>query len=113
MRERWSLGDPLTARDAAARDIGPILSLTAPRPPDQWPQVVARPVAKFDTALLPPNQPLSVLGKALLHAALEYEKFLGAHVPTISPDTEMTGAQALDLMRNTAFGLFPGLRTKT
>ena len=26
MRERWSLGGPLTARDAIARDIGPLLS---------------------------------------------------------------------------------------
>ncbi len=86
MRERWSLGAPLTARDAVARDIGPILSLTQPRPQDQWPDVVARPVPKFDVALLPPNRPLSVLGKGMLHAVLEFEKSLGARVPTIPPD---------------------------
>ena len=66
MRERWSLGSPLTARDATARDLSPVLSLSTPRSPDQWPNAVPRPVPKFDVALLPPNQPLSVLGKGLL-----------------------------------------------
>jgi phospholipase C len=113
MRERWSLGAPFTARDAVARDIGPILSLNQPRPPDQWPDVVAPTVPKFDVALLPPNRPLSVLGKGMLHAALAFEKLLGAPVPTIPPDTELTGAQALNIMRDAAFDLFPGLRAKT
>jgi phospholipase C len=112
MREHWSLGGSFTARDAIARDIGPVLSLNQPRPPDQWPDVVARPVAKFDVALLPPKQPLSVLGKGLLHAVLEFEKSLGARVPTISPGAVITGAQAIAIMRDTSFKLFPGLRTK-
>jgi phospholipase C len=113
MRERWDLGGPLTARDAIARDIGPVLSLTVPRPQEQWPDVVARPVPKFDVALLPPDRPLSVLGKGILHAVLEFEKSLGARVPAISPDTNVTGAEAVAIMRDSAFDLFPGLRTKT
>jgi phospholipase C len=113
MRERWSIGGPLSARDAIALDIGPVLSLNVPRPQDQWPDVVARPVPKFDVALLPPDRPLSVLGKGILHAVLEFEKSLGAQVPTISPDTNVTGAEAVAIMRDTAFDLFPGLRTKT
>jgi hypothetical protein len=55
--------------------------------------------------------PLSGLSKGLLHAMLEFEKSLGARVPVIPPD--VTGAQAVDLMRNASFTLFPGLRTKT
>jgi phospholipase C len=113
MRERWSLGAPFTARDAVARDINPILSLNQPRSPDQWPDVVAQPVPKFDAALLPPDRPLSVLGKGLLHSVLEFEKHLGARVPTIPADAKLTGAQATAMMRNGAFDLFPGLRTKT
>ena len=112
LRERWALGTPLTARDASARDLGPILSLSVPRQPDQWPVVVPRPVPKFDVALLPPDRPLSVLGNGIFHAVLEYEKMLGARVPTIAPDAPLTGAQATAIMRDTAFGLFPGLRTK-
>lgn len=113
LRERWALGGPLTARDASPRDIRPVLSLSAPRPPEQWPDVTPRPVPKFDVALLPPNQPLSVLGKGLLHGVLEFEKMLGAKVPTISPDADLTGAQGLAIMREGSFNLFPGLQNKT
>jgi phospholipase C len=113
LRERWSLGGPLTARDAGAPDIGPVLSLSVPRPPDEWPVVVPRPVPKFDVAVLPPNQPLSVLGKGILHAIREVEKTVAAKVPTIPPDADLTGAQAVAIMRESDFNLFPGLRTKT
>jgi phospholipase C len=110
MRERWSLGPPLTARDAVARDIAPVLSLEKPRAPENWPEVVPRPVPKFDVALLPPDLPVSVLGKGLLHASLAFEKTLGARVPTIPPDADLTGAEAVAIIRDTAFSLFPGLR---
>jgi hypothetical protein len=63
--------------------------------------------------LLPPNQPLSVLGKGILHAVLEFERHLGARVPIIPADTELTSAQAVNIMRDSAFDLFPGLRAKT
>jgi phospholipase C len=113
MRARWDLGGPLTARDAIAPDIAPILSLNVSRSPDQWPEVFPQPVPQFDVALLPPDLPLSVLGRAILRAGLEYEKMLGAHVPVISADTDITGAQAISMLRDIAFDLFPGLRTKT
>jgi phospholipase C len=112
LRERWALGAPLTARDASAPEMSPILSLSTPRHSDEWPVVAPRPVPKFDTALLPPNQPLSVLGKGMLHSVLAFEKLLGARVPTIAPDAELTGAQATAIMRDTAYKLFPGLQTK-
>jgi phospholipase C len=113
LRERWGLGAPLTARDASARSITPVLSLGVPRPPEDWPIVTPRPVPKFDVALLPPNRPLTVLGKGMLHAVLEFEKALGAQVPTIPPDADLTGAQAVAIMRDASFSLFPGLRVKT
>jgi phospholipase C len=113
MRERWSLGPPLTARDAIAPDIGPVLSLRRPRPPEDWPEVMPRPVPAFNTALLPPNQPLSVLGKALLGAVLEFEKMLGVKVPAMPKEANLTGAQAIALMRDAGFKLFPGLRGET
>jgi phospholipase C len=112
LRERWSLGPPLTARDAIARDLSPVLSLDQPRPPEQWPDVKPRPVPPFDVALLPPDLPLSVLGKSAFLGVLEAEKMLGAKVPPIDQDTDITGAQAVDIMRNLSFELFPGLRAK-
>jgi phospholipase C len=67
MREHWDLGKPLTARDADAADLAPILSRDQPREPEDWPDVVAAPVPAFNQALVPPDAPLSVLGKALFH----------------------------------------------
>lgn len=110
LRERWSLGPPLTARDAVAPDIAPILSLETPRPPEQWPDVSPQPVPPFNTALLPPNLPLSVLGKGIFFGILAFEKSLGAKVPEISRDTDITGAQAEEIMRNMSLDIFPGLR---
>ena len=110
LRERWSLGPPLTARDADAADIAPVLSLERPRPPEQWPDVTAQAVPPFNSALLPPNLPLSVLGKAIFFGILAFEKSLGAKVPTISRDTDITGAQAQEIIRNMALDIFPGLR---
>ena len=68
---------------------------------------------RFLCPLLPPDQPLSVLGKAILHGALALEKSLGASVPTIPPDAKLTGAEALGMIRDTSFKLFPGLRRRT
>lgn len=113
MRERWSLGPPLTARDAIAADITPVLSLDTPRAPEQWPDVTPQPVPPFNAALLPPNLPLSVLGKAVFFGILAFEKSLGAKVPAISRDTDITGAQAQDIMRNMALNIFPGLRSSS
>ena len=43
LRERFSLGPPLTGRDAVAADIAPILARTTPRAQEDWPAVTARP----------------------------------------------------------------------
>ena len=42
LRDRWSLGDPLTARDAAAPSLLPWLTRATPRPPETWPSVEVR-----------------------------------------------------------------------
>ena len=112
IRDQWSLGTPLSGRDAAAPSIARVLSLAQPRSPDQWPEVSARPVPLFNAALLPPNMPLSVLGRSMFFAILEFEKSLGANVPSIPKDQEMTSAQAEEIMRANAFAVFPGLQRK-
>jgi phospholipase C len=94
LRERWSLGAPFSAREATARDIAPILSLDHPRHPDHWPDVDPEPVPAFDTALIPPDAPLSPLAKALLHALLALGKQLGQSVPDISPDATSRAPRA-------------------
>ena len=44
LRERWGLGDPFTARDAAARTFSECLTLDTPRDPKTWPVPDPRPV---------------------------------------------------------------------
>jgi phospholipase C len=66
LRQRWSLGPPLTGRDATARDIAPILSLGAPRPPEDWPEVAPRPVPDFKVSGLPLEARMSEMQKGAL-----------------------------------------------
>ncbi len=110
MRERWSLGPPLTARDAIARDIAPVLSLDAPRAPEAWPEVNPQPVPEFDVALVPLDAPLGPLGKALFFAYLALGKSVGQSVPDIAPDADIKGAEAIAIIRDEFGHAFPGLR---
>ncbi|MEV0066107.1 hypothetical protein [Amycolatopsis sp. NPDC050768] len=113
LRQRWNLGTPLTARDATAPDLAPILSRDKPRTPDAWPDVHPQPVPEFRESLVPANAPLSPLATALLHGYLALTRQLGQAVPDIPPDADLTGGQALDVVHETAGDLFPGLRMAT
>jgi phospholipase C len=112
LRGRWSLGAPLTGRDATARDIAPILSLDTPRSPEDWPDVIPLPVPPFDVALLPPDAPLAPLPKAIFLACLGLGKALGQSVPDIEQDTDIKGSEAVTIVRDMFFNVFPGLQTK-
>jgi phospholipase C len=73
LRERWSLGGPLTQRDAAAPDIAPILSRTTPRPAEEWPIVRARRPSRWARLLSPFERTLPALATHLFSAALALE----------------------------------------
>ena len=66
LRERFSLGPPLTGRDAVAADIAPILTRATPRPQDDWPEVTARPVPPLLDPIVQMDKPLPPFGKYLL-----------------------------------------------
>jgi phospholipase C len=70
LRNRWRLGDPLTARDATAADLAPVLCLDSPRDPQDWPDVVPRPVPPVPGTVLAPAMALRGLGRAELAACL-------------------------------------------
>jgi phospholipase C len=112
LRDRWSLGPPLTARDADAPSLAPLLSLSAPRTAENWPDVNPQPVLPFNAANFAPDRPLGVLGKSLFFSLLAFEKAMGGKVPTISKDASITAAQADEIVRNASFSIFPGLRSK-
>jgi hypothetical protein len=110
LRERWSLGAPLTARDASARDIAPALTLDNPRAPEKWPDVVPLPVPKFDVALVPPNAPLAPLPKAIFFACLALGKALGVGAPDIAEDADIKGGEAVATIRDMFGHIFPELQ---
>jgi phospholipase C len=112
LRERWSLGAPFTGRDATARDIAAILTLDRPRSPEDWPDRVPLPVPKFDVALVPSEAPLGGLPKAIFLACMGLGKALGQSVSDIGPDADVKGGEAVTMIRDMFFDLFPGLRSK-
>ena len=113
MRERWNLGPPLTARDADAADIAPVLTLDQPRAPEDWPDVTPRPVPGMDQALIPLDQPLSPLAQALVGGCLAMAKQLGQPVPAITDPAALTGAEGLELMHEALGHLWPGIKHAT
>jgi len=109
LRERWQLGGPLTARDEAARDLAPVLSLDSPRDPDGWPQVTPLPVPPFSPARVPPEARLRGLGKAACFPALALAKRLGLPAPDLSQDEAIGHADAMALIGHVCGHMFPGL----
>jgi phospholipase C len=109
LRGRWDLGPPLTARDASAADLAPVLSLDVPRPPEDWPDVVPLPVPPFLPQAMPRDVPLRALSKAALFAALELGRSLGLRVPDVNRDADVLLADGLALMSETGGLAFPHL----
>jgi phospholipase C len=109
LRERWNLGLPFTARDADAPDLSRVFTLDVPRQPENWPDVVARPVPAFDQSVLPLDAPLSPLAQAVTMGFLELVKQLGQTVPKIDP-AKLKGGEAIKLVHETLGHLFPGLQ---
>jgi phospholipase C len=110
LREHWGLGPPLTGRDAAARDLAPVLSLDTPRAPEDWPEVFPRPVAAFDPAALSPEAKLRSLPRVALFGVLALAKSLGMAAPDLAEDEDVTHADAVEIIVNVFGHMFPGLR---
>jgi phospholipase C len=108
LRDRWNLGPPLTARDATAPSIVPVLARAKPRPQQDWPEVTPRPVPQLTGTLLPPDQPLPPLGKYLLGVLITLDTNYTGHVPDIDPNTA-TAQQATDYIDDRTARIWPGL----
>ena len=111
MRERWNLGPPLTARDADAADIGPVLTLDTAAGARGLARRHRPPRGTDAEALIPLDEPLNRLAKALVGGLLALGKGLGATVPDVSPDAEITGAQAIAIGHDVLGDLFPSMRS--
>jgi phospholipase C len=95
MREHRNLGAPFTARDESARSFASLTSSSSPRPQEDWPEVIARPVPTMPNTLIPLDAPLGLIGRSLFLTVVALGAGLGATVPDIKPDEQITGAQAI------------------
>ncbi len=111
IRERWQLGAPLTARDAAARDLSPVMSLDSPRAPEDWPEVTPRPVPAFSQARVSLEARLKGLSRAACFPALALAKNLGLPAPDLDQDEAIGRADAIAVLNDVFGRLFTGLQS--
>jgi phospholipase C len=111
LREQWNLGDPFTARDAAARTFSHVLTLETPRDPKTWPSPAPRPVPRFTMDALALGTVVSTLGKSLLDGLRAY-----AHQHKIKieglpedPSAEIPRERVIEALQNSMAMFFPRL----
>jgi phospholipase C len=109
LRKRWQLGAPLTARDAIAADLEPVLSLETPRDPADWPDVVARPVPAFTAQVPAPEAALIGLGRAALHACIALAERDGKIGPAVTQYVTISRADGIELVLDLAGDAFARL----
>jgi phospholipase C len=110
LRKRWLLGEPLTARDAAAAELSPILSLEIPRDPDSWPEVTPQPVPPYTGVIPAPGAALRGLANAVFHACVALAQSRGKPVPALVHDENLTRADGIALLDDLAPEAFVRLR---
>jgi phospholipase C len=111
LRQQWDLGDPFTARDAAARPFAGVLTLATPRDPDTWPEPTPRSVPDFagDEAGL--GAVLSAIGKDLLvgiHTFADEQHMEIDGLPA-DPDAQLPADQLIPILRRFVGAFFPQL----
>ncbi len=110
LRKQWQLGPPLTARDAIASDVAPVLTLDTPRDPADWPEVVARPAPPYTGQIPAPEAALVGLGRAVLHAVLALADRRGKDTPALTTDETIARADAVALITDLAGDVFTRLQ---
>ncbi|HEY1652581.1 MAG TPA: alkaline phosphatase family protein [Acidimicrobiales bacterium] len=107
LREAWNLGEPFTARDAAAPSFGKLFSLDSPRPPDAWPDVHPLPVPPFQAEHVEAFQALGTLGRHLCHGLYEHARHEQDLPDPPGADSRLSPALALDFAMHLGSRLFP------
>jgi phospholipase C len=109
LRERWSLGEPLTQRDAVAADLATVLTRDRPRPPEEWPEVTPHPTRIRDELLDLFDKPLGSLGRHLFEAALIHEANNAGVAIEVDPSS-VTHRQAQAHLRKLRKAAFAGVQ---
>jgi phospholipase C len=108
LRARWPLGPPLTARDASASDVVPILTRSTPRAPEDWPDVTPQPVPRLQRDQASPDRRLPPMGRTLLGLVMALDAHYTGRIPELDPETATAG-QASDYLKDRSPRLWPGL----
>jgi phospholipase C len=109
LRQRWTLGGPLTGRDAVAADLAGVLSLDTPRDPADWPSVTPRPVPPFEGTVPAPGAAVRGLCKAAVHSFLALCAHRGKDTPQLTGDENLTRAEGVALISDLGADAFPRL----
>ncbi|WP_405623630.1 alkaline phosphatase family protein [Streptomyces sp. NBC_00076] len=111
LREQWALGEPLTARDAAARTFSHAFTLDSPRDPDTWPPADPLPVPQYIEDALIVGKSLSTLGKAAFEGIRGFADHHGIQITGLPEDVnvEIPPEQALQIIRDFLAIHFPRL----
>jgi len=114
LREQWSLGDPFSARDAAARTFSHVFTLDTPRDPAAWPVPGPRPVPQFMEDPVALGKSLSTLGKTLYQGIREYadQNYIEIEGLPKDPKADVPPEQALNVLRNYFATIFPYWRLR-
>jgi phospholipase C len=109
LRATWNLGEPFTAREAAAPTFGHLLSLETPRAPETWPNVEPRPVPPFQTEQVNSLRALGTLGCHLCHGLYEHARHDDDLPDPPASDPKVSPALAIDFAVHFGARLFPRL----
>jgi len=109
LRHTWSLGAPLTNRDAVAADLTPVLTLDSPRDPETWPAVVARPVPPFTGKIPAPEAAIKGLACAAFKACFALAEARFRVDKNVIADENLTRADAVEFISDIGADAFPHL----
>jgi phospholipase C len=111
LRKVWDLGDPFTARDAAAAPFDHLLSRESPRDPASWPDVKPRPVPPLHLDMAKLDKVITTLGSALGSGMVEHAKQAGITIPPelADPNSPPSAEQVIAFLRSVMGQFFPRL----
>jgi phospholipase C len=109
LRRVWDLGEPFTARDAAAPSFERVLSLEVPRSPETWPDADPLPVPPFQAERVDALQALGTLGRHLCHGLYEHARHDKDLPDPPESDPKVSPALAIDFAVRLGSRLFPQL----
>ena len=109
LRKVWGLGGAFTDRDAASRPFDGVFTLDAPRDPEEWAVIKARPVPDWTMDPDVVGRGLSTLGKGIGHGLIARAREMAVKLPAAldDPDAPLTPRLIVDGIKDVASHFFP------